>query len=147
MVTLELPFPGSANNYWMIQGRRLIKTKRARAYIAEVTLMWLTEKSKGATAFGEDETLAMAVAIHYPIDKRRNIDIDNALKVLIDSMETAGVYQNDNQIRHIQITREEAKDKTIGGVRVSIKNCEHEMQLNDQNFIVEDIHNEGENGR
>ena len=142
MLTIELPFPVTANAYWMIAGRRLIKSKRARAYIAEVVLMWLDAKSKGAKSFGEDETLALAIAIHYPVDKRKHIDTDNALKVLIDAMETAGIYQNDNQIRFIQISREEAKDRTIGGVRVNIKSCPHEMELNDQNFRVEEIHNE-----
>ena len=140
MLTIELPFPVTANAYWMIAGRRLIKSKRARAYIAEVTLMWLDAKSKGAQAFGEDETLALAIAIHYPVDKRKHIDTDNALKVLIDAMETAGIYQNDNQIRHIQISREEAKDKTIGGVRVCIKSCPNEMALHDGTFIVKEVH-------
>lgn len=140
MLTIELPFPVTANAYWMIAGRRLIKSKRARAYIAEVVLMWLDAKSKGATAFGEDETLALSIAIHYPVDKRKHIDTDNALKVLIDAMETAGIYQNDNQIRFIQISREEAKDRTIGGVRVNIKSCPHEMELDDQNFRVEEVH-------
>jgi len=141
MLTIELPFPVSANAYWMIAGRRLIKSKRARAYIAEVTLMWLDAKSKGATAFGEDETLAMSIAVHYPVRKGPDCDIDNLSKVLIDSMETAGIYQNDRQIRFVQISREKAKDKTIGGVRVNIKACPHEMELNDQNFRVEEIHN------
>ena len=144
MLTIELPFPVSANAYWMIAGRRLIKTKRARAYIAEVVLYWLNAKMLGARAFGEDETLALAIAIHYPVDKRKHLDTDNALKVLIDAMETAGIYKNDRQIRFIQISREEAKDKTIGSVRVNIKSCPHEMELNDRNFRVEEIHNEGE---
>ena len=142
MLTIELPFPVSANAYWMIAGRRLIKTKRARAYIAEVVLYWLNAKMLGARAFGEDETLALAIAIHYPVDKRKHLDTDNALKVLIDAMETAGIYQNDNQIRFIQISREEAKDKTIGSVRVNIKSCPHEMERNDRNFRVEEIHND-----
>jgi Holliday junction resolvase RusA-like endonuclease len=141
MLTIELPFPVSANAYWMIAGRRLIKTKRARAYIAEVTLYWLNVKMLGAQAFGEDETLAMAVAIHYPVKRGPDGDVDNLLKVLIDAMETAGIFQNDNQIRFIQISREKAKDKTIGGVRVNIKSCPHEMELNDRNFRVEEIHN------
>ena len=142
MLTIELPFPVSANSYWMIAGRRLIKTKRARAYIREVVLYWLNVKQLGATAFGEDETLAMSIAIHYPTRKGPDCDVDNLLKVLIDAMETAGIYQNDNQIRFIQISREEAKDKTIGSVRVNIKSCPHEMELNDRNFRVEEIHNE-----
>ena len=141
MLTIELPFPVSANSYWMIAGRKRIKTKRARAYIAEVVLYWLNCKMLGARAFGEDETLALAIAIHYPVDKRKHLDTDNALKVLIDAMETAGIYKNDRQIRFIQISREEAKDKTIGSVRVNIKTCPHEMELNDKNFRVEEIHN------
>ena len=140
MLTLDLPFPVSANQYWMIAGRKLIKTKIARSYIREVTLYWLNEKVKGAQAFGEDETLALAVALHYPVRRGPDLDLDNAIKVLVDSLETAGVFQNDNQIRHIQITREEAKDKTIGGVRVSIRSCPHEMVLHDGTFIVKEIH-------
>ena len=142
MLTIELPFPVTANAYWMIAGRKLIKTKRARAYIREVTLYWLNVKMLGAQAFGEDETLALAIAIHYPVRKGPDCDVDNLLKVLIDAMETAGIFQNDRQIRFIQISREEAKDKTIGGVRVNIKSCPHEMQLNDRNFRVEEIHND-----
>ena len=140
MLTLDLPFPVSANQYWMIAGRKLIKTKVARSYIREVTLYWLNEKAKGTQAFGEDETLALAVALHYPVRRGPDLDLDNAIKVLVDSLETAGVFQNDNQIRHIQITREEAKDKTIGGVRVCIKSCPHEMMLHDGTFIVKEIH-------
>ena len=140
MLTLDLPFPVSANQYWMIAGRKLIKTKVARSYIREVTLYWLNEKAKGTLAFGEDETLALAVALHYPVRRGPDCDVDNCLKVLVDSLETAGVFQNDNQIRHIQITREEAKDKTIGGVRVCIKSCPHEMMLHDGTFIVKEIH-------
>ena len=141
MLTIELPFPVSVNSYWQIAGRRLIKTKRARAYIMEVTLYWLNAKMLGAQAFGEDETLAMSIAVHYPIRRGPDCDIDNLSKILIDAMETAGIYQNDRQIRFVQIGREEAKDKTIGGVRVNIKACPHEMQLNDKNFRVEEIHN------
>ena len=117
MLTLDLPFPVSANQYWMIAGRKLIKTKVARSYIREVTLYWLNEKAKGTQAFGEDETLALAVALHYPVRRGPDCDVDNCLKVLVDSLETAGVFQNDNQIRHIQITREEAKSRGWKPVR------------------------------
>ena len=144
MLTIELPFPVSANSYWQIAGRRLIKTKRARAYIAEGVLYWLNAKRLGAKSYEKNETLALAIAVHYPVKSGPDGDIDNLVKVLIDAMETAGIYQNDRQIRFVQISREEAKDKTIGSVRVSIKSCPHEMQLNDRNFRVEEIHNEGE---
>ena len=144
MLKLKLPFPISANRYWQIVGKRLIKTKQARAFISDVVFCWLSEKAKGAKSFKENDYLALSVAVFYPVRRGPDVDLDNLCKVLIDAMETAGIYQNDNQIRFIQISREEAKDKTIGSVRVNIKSCPHEMVLNDRNFRVEEVHNDGE---
>lgn len=39
----------------------------------------------------------------YPPDNRKR-DLDNALKVLLDSFERAGVYENDSQIKEIHAT-------------------------------------------
>jgi len=49
--------------------------------------------------------LAMFIKI-YPPDKRRR-DIDNVLKALLDSLEHAGVYENDSQIFRLQIEKKE----------------------------------------
>ena len=144
MLKLKLPFPISANRYWQIVGKRLIKTKQARAFISDVVFCWLNEKAKGAKSFKENDYLALSVAVFYPVRRGPDVDLDNLCKVLIDAMETAGIYQNDRQIRFVQISRENAKDKTIGSVRVNIKSCPHEMELNDRNFRVEEVHNDGE---
>ena len=139
MLKIELPFPISANSYWQIVNRRLIKTKRARIFIGEVVLKWMEAKAKGAKSFNEDDDLALAVAVYYPVRRGPDGDIDNLSKVLIDAMETAGMFPNDKQFRHIQFTRDHNPHKH-GFVKVSIKLCEKEMKINDDTFIVEGVH-------
>ena len=139
MLNLNLPFPISANRYWQIVGKRLIKTKRARDFISEVVVRWMEEKSKGAKSFGKDDDLALAVAVNYPVRKGPDTDLDNLCKVLIDAMETAGIFPNDKQFRHIQLTREYALDPR-GNARVTIKKCDKYMALTDKTFIVKGVH-------
>ena len=139
MLKIQPPFPISANNYWQIVNRRLIKTKKARFFIAEVVLKWLEAKSNGAKSFKEDDILALAVSVYYPVKRGPDGDIDNLSKVLIDAMETAGMFPNDKQFSHIQFTRNYNPFKH-GFVKVSIKICEKEMPLNDDTFLVEGVH-------
>ena len=142
MLTINLPFPVSANQYWQIQGKRLIKSKKAREYISNVTYTWLQAKaSQGLKPFEKGTTLALAIAVYYPVRRGPDLDLDNAIKVLIDSMETAGIFFNDNQFRYIQISREKPEDKFRQGlVRVNIKECPDVLELHDGTFIVKEIH-------
>ena len=141
MLTINLPFPVSANQYWQIQGKRLIKSKKARDYIAAVTYTWMVAKSNGMKPFGKEVTLALAVAVYYPVRPGPDLDLDNAIKVLVDAMETAGLFHNDNQFRYIQISREKPEDKFKHGlVRVNIKECANELELHNGTFIVKEIH-------
>jgi len=45
----------------------------------------------------------MTVTLHPP-DRRRR-DLDNAMKALLDSLEHAGVYDDDSQIDDLRIVR------------------------------------------
>jgi len=54
----------------------------------------------------------------YPPDRRRR-DLDNILKALLDSMEHAGVYKDDNQIDELSIIRR--KVEKPGFVMVNIE--------------------------
>ena len=139
MLTINFPFPVSANQYWQIHGKRLIKSKKARAYISSVTYTWLVAKSNGMKSFDKDATLALSIAAHYPVRCGPDSDLDNNIKVLVDAMETAGVFHNDNQFRHVQISREKSKDKQ-GMVRVNIKECPNELDVHDGTFIVKGVH-------
>tara|TARA_Y100001970_G_scaffold138063_1_gene169838 strand:+ start:2709 stop:3134 length:426 start_codon:yes stop_codon:yes gene_type:complete len=138
MLTLELPFPVSVNQYWKIAGKRMIKSKVARAYIAEVTMLFLEAKARhGIKPFGPDDDLSIAIAVHYPMKKGRANDLDNLTKICIDALETAGVFPDDNQFRHVQISREKARGKGSKGLaRVTIKKCKPELKLDDKTFKV-----------
>lgn len=139
MLKLKLPFPISANRYWQIVGKRLIKTKQARTFIANVVFCWLNEKAKGAKSFKEDDYLALSVAVFYPVKRGPDVDLDNLCKVLIDAMETAQIFPNDKQFRHIQLTREYNPDRE-GFVRITIKKCDDFTSVNDDTFVVKNIH-------
>ena len=139
MLKLKLPFPISANRYWQIVGKRLIKTKQARAFISDVVFCWMNEKAKGAKSFKEDDYLALSIAVFYPVKRGPDVDLDNLCKVLIDAMETAQIFPNDKQFRHIQLTREYNSNKD-GYVRIAIKKCNNNTIVNDDTFIVRNIH-------
>ena len=139
MLKLRLPFPISANRYWQIVGKRLIKTKQARVFISDVVFCWMNEKAKGAKSFKEDDYLALSIAVFYPVKRGPDVDLDNLCKVLIDAMETAQIFPKDIQFRHIQLTREYNSNKD-GYVRIAIKKCNNNTIVNDDTFIVRNIH-------
>ena len=139
MLNLRLPFPISANNYWQVVNKRLIKTKKARAFIGEVVYRWMDYKTKGSKSFNEDDNLALSVAAFYPIKKGPDADLDNLSKVLIDAMETAQIFPNDKQFRHIQLTRCYNPHRE-GFVLVNIKKCNDSFTECNHNFIIKGIH-------
>ena len=139
MLNLRLPFPISANNYWQVVNKRLIKTKQARAFIGEVVYRWMDYKSKGNKSFNKDDNLALSVAVFYPIKKGPDADLDNLCKVLIDAMETAQIFPNDKQFSHIQLTRCHNPHRE-GFVLVNIKKCGKDFTECSHNFIINGIH-------
>ena len=50
-----------------------------------------------------DERLEVKVYLHPP--NRRKFDVDNRLKPLLDALETANLYKNDNQIDKLTVIR------------------------------------------
>ena len=98
VITLTLPYPPSVNHYWGVRGihRYLgVKGKFFRLKVSE------------AVATLNRPTLTGRIAVFvslYPPDKR-NRDIDNVLKALLDALEHAGCYENDSQIDDIRIVR------------------------------------------
>ena len=106
MIELELPMPPSANNYWRYVNGKVLKSKDAREYIKIIAQLWMVYKAqKKAKAFSKDQRLQIYIQVFPPNRIRR--DLDNLLKVLMDSLEHAGLFTNDEQIDDIRIMRME----------------------------------------
>lgn len=109
MLELILPYPPSANHYKTVG--RTVKTKSGKVFQMRVnskqTLgyyysVYLAWHRLNAAGFGS-ATITLEVDV-YPPDKRKR-DLDGILKVLLDSMQHAGVYDDDYQIARLLVTR------------------------------------------
>ena len=118
-VTIDLPYPPSANRYWRIFRNRAVLSAEATEYkrVAKGTAICC-----GVKAPSSDDLLSVVVVLH-PKQKRDGtvsktvIDLDNCLKVALDSLQGT-VYENDRQIVEIHAAYGEPKDG--GGLTVSI---------------------------
>ena len=113
MITLTLPFPPSDNSYKNIG--RLTKTKNGKIFQMRVNSpqtkqfywnVWVKihalMASEGVKSFGS-APIYLEVDV-YPPDNRRR-DITNILKVLNDSLERGGLFDDDFQIARLLIQR------------------------------------------
>jgi crossover junction endodeoxyribonuclease RusA len=112
LLTLELPLPPSVNTYWRNFRGRTVLSAGGRAYKIEIQ-----ERIAAINApkFGQ-ERLGASITI-FPRD-RRSIDLDNRLKALFDSLQDAGVFDDDSQFDRIFIYR--GMIKKGGGCTITI---------------------------
>lgn len=94
-----LPYPPSVNHYWGTFGKRRFITKKGLDFRAAII---------GAVAqspkFGL-QRVGVRIVTHAP-DRRRR-DLDNVLKSLLDALQHAGVFADDEQIDELTVFRGE----------------------------------------
>lgn len=93
---LELPYPPTANTYWRIFRGRAVKSAEARAYQQRARLMALTAGCRPL-----DGPVVVTVHVYRP---RRRGDLDNVLKVLLDSLNGIA-WRDDGQVVELHASR------------------------------------------
>ena len=113
-----LPFPPSMNTYWRNFRGRTILSKAGREYkkaIAEYVV------ENNVPKFGESKL--KITMILQPKDKRK-MDIDNRIKCVLDSLQEAGVFDDDFQVDELHVMRgEQVKG---GKLLLTIEVIDHE---------------------
>lgn len=103
MISILLPWPPTGNHYKKPSGKIWYLTARAKAFHRDALE---AVQGVGNPQFG---TARLEVKITaYPPDRRKR-DIDNLLKVTLDSLQRVGVYTDDAQIDDLQIVRREPR--------------------------------------
>lgn len=103
MITLNLPYPPSVNSIWR-HGRG--KSGKTVVYLDQKYVAW---KREADMAFlqqkrdcGEKIIGQFDAAIWFDETRRRkNTDIDNRIKVVLDALQRFGVIQNDSLLNRI----------------------------------------------
>jgi crossover junction endodeoxyribonuclease RusA len=91
---MDLPWPPSNNTYYRRVGAKTLISMKGRLYRELVAKHLLALKAKPIVG---PVTLTIDA---YPPDKRQR-DLDNILKALLDSLQHGGLFENDNQVKRI----------------------------------------------
>lgn len=104
-IELELPWPPTINTYWRRSGYHIHVSQKGIAYQKSVYYLCHPYRQY----FTKQERLSLKIYA-YPPDKRRR-DIDNITKVLIDSLQKAMVFEDDEQIDELYLVRRIDKNR------------------------------------
>lgn len=115
ILRFELPYPPSINHYYLRTSTGIVLGAKGKTYRRDV--YFLLHKYRGY--YGKDKRLAVTLNI-FPPDKRIR-DLDNLTKAILDSMEHANVYENDNQIDMLTVIRRQRVP--VGSIAVWISEC------------------------
>ena len=100
MTEINLPFPPTVNHIWKSSGHRRYLSKEYEAFLGMVAIIVKRER---VTYYGT-KRLAVAIKLHWP-NKRRG-DIDNRVKAVLDSLARCKVFEDDEQVDLLAVSRE-----------------------------------------
>ena len=113
---LTLPYPPSVNTYWRNFRGHTVLSQKGRDYklaVAEYV------SANNVPKFG-DSKLKITMILQ-PRDKRK-IDLDNRIKCVLDSLQEAGVFNDDFQVDDLHILR--GQQVSGGRILVTIETIE-----------------------
>ncbi len=108
---IELPWPPTVNHYYLRKGNRTFISPIGISYRRKVIILC----KSFANFFPSEKRLRMFLQC-FPPDRRRR-DLDNLGKCILDSLQHAHVYVDDNQIDDLRFLR---MPELLGKVVVSI---------------------------
>jgi crossover junction endodeoxyribonuclease RusA len=111
LISLTLPYPPSANNYWRVFKNRILVSREARAYKARVKL----EHARLKPLAGP---LSVSVAVYRP---QRRGDLDNVLKVTLDALNGVA-FEDDSQV--VRLFAQRLEDKARPRIEVIVMGVE-----------------------
>ncbi len=118
MISLELPWPPSVNNYYRATVRNgkpcQIKTGPARSYRDKVRVACIMAGINGRRLPGR---IAVELRLYPPT--RRSFDIDNRLKGILDGLTYARVWLDDSQVDRLTVSRGERISGGLVKIQIS----------------------------
>ena len=125
MIGLTLPFPPSANAYIRHAGHRHYFSKEANAFREAVAEIVAEQKIKAPPG-------RLMVTIRLFAPTRRAYDIDNRVKALLDALQHAGCFPDDEAIDELQV----ARGPIIKGGAAKVVILAHTQQHPEQGALV-----------
>ena len=117
-ITLDLPWPPTANRYWRNVNGRMVLSREGRRYREAVDgLVWRHVCQAGDSVSFGTSRLELEIDAHPPDNRRR--DLDNLLKPILDALQYAEVFEDDSQIVKILIRKRCVV--SAGVVRISLR--------------------------
>lgn len=97
---LKLPYPPSTNKLWRYFRGRVVLSKEAQMYIKDVGYLVARVQP-----YKKSSRLQAEMIVHAKDNRKR--DLDNCFKIVLDSLEKAGIFENDSQFDELTISRGE----------------------------------------
>ncbi len=97
---LTLPYPPTVNHYWRKHQDGMHVSAKGKAYRGNVEAVVFDELRGWETL---KRRLRVQITVTMP--DRRQRDLDNLLKAILDSLEHCRVFENDSQIDYLSIER------------------------------------------
>lgn len=95
-MTFVLPYPPSVNHYWRKWHDRMVVSREGREYRTQVCGLLAGGSGGGVRKPPMGGRIALCMDA-FPPDRRRR-DLDNLQKSVLDSLQHAGVYEDDSLI-------------------------------------------------